>query len=114
MSNINKDWIKKVMDRLSNLESRVSSLEKLMPTIKETRVVTKEFKGLSGGINKLIDEGFFSRPKSLSQILDEMRRQNYYYSAPAVNTALTRDFMKRKGLLTRLGKRGEWKYVLRK
>lgn len=114
MSKNNEDWMKRVMERLDNLEARVSSLEKSRLTLEKTPTVKKEFTGLSGGIRKLIQESFFDTPKSLKQIMDEMRRQMYYYSEPAVNTAVTRDFMKRKGLLTRIGKRGQWKYVLRK
>jgi hypothetical protein len=114
LSRINEDWMKKVMERLDNLEARVSSLEKSILTVKKIPAVKKEFTGLSGGIRKLINDGFFNKPKSLREIMDEMRRQMYYYSEPAVNTAVTRDFMKRKGLLTRIGKRSQWKYVLRK
>ena len=103
-----------MMERLDILEARVSSLEKSRITFEKTPAVEKEFTSLSGGVRKLIHEGFFDTPKSLKEIMDEMRRQMYYYSEPAVNTALTRDFMKGKGILTRIGKRGQWKYVLKK
>lgn len=93
--------------------ARVSSLKKSRLTFKKTPAVKKEFTGLSGGLSKLYQEGFFDTPKLLKQILDEMERQAYYYSAPAVNTTLTRYFVK-KNLLTRVGKRGQWKYVKKK
>ena len=113
MSKINEDWMKRVLERLDNLEVRVSSIEKSIATVEKMPTVKKEFTGLVGGLRKLYYEGFFDTPKPLKQILDEMERHAYYYSAPAVNTTLTRYFVK-KNLLTRTGKRGKWKYVKKK
>lgn len=114
MSKTDEDWMRRVLERLDNLEARVSSIEKSTATVEKTPTAKKEFTGLVGGLRKLYYEGFFDTPMHLKQILDEMERQGYYYSAPAVNTTITRYLMRKWGLLTRIGKRGKWKYVKKK
>ena len=114
MNNYNKEMLEEIMERLKNLETRVSALEKSLASTKEESPKLEKFEGLSGGINKLIHEGFFNTPRSLKEVVNELQRQCYFYAKPAINTALMRDFVKRKNVLTRIGKRGEWKYVLRK
>jgi len=69
---------------------------------------------LGGGVHKLIYDGFLDNPKLVKDVKSELERQGYYYTITAVNKALYIDFMKKKNLLTRTGKRGKWKYVIRK
>lgn len=114
MSAVDVEQIRKIIERLDDLEARVSSLENYVKPLMRKPAAPRKFEGLSGGINKLIDEGFFDAPRSLKEVIEEMRRLGYYYAVPAISTALSRDFMQRKGILTRTGKRGNWKYVLKK
>lgn len=104
-----------ILKRLDILEVRTKSLEKAVFKAKNKEIVSSdEFEGLAGGINKLISEHFFDEPKTLREIISEMERQGYFYSPGAINTALRRDFMKKKGILTRVGQKGNWRWVLRK
>lgn len=116
MNGFNQDWAKTVVEKLDKLEARISKLESILlqTSGKKTLVLSKSAKGLSGAISKLIQEGFLDRPKTRREVEEELERQGYYYRSPAIHTALTRDFMKRKNLLTRVGKKGEWRYVLKK
>jgi len=112
--------LEKIFQRLETLESKVSQLEKkLKPAESSTANATavsaiSDFEGLSGGISKVIKEGFLNEPKLVSEINSELNRLGYYYPITSVNKVLYIDFMKRLNLLTRIGKRREWRYVIRK
>lgn len=56
----------------------------------------KDYKELKGGITMLIDEGFFSAPKSKGETKKQLALKGYYHPEGAVQVALARDFMKRK------------------
>ena len=116
MSDFDQELARKVIKRLERLETRVSKLESTFQQTsrKKELVLPKNTKGPSGAISKLIQENFLNTPKTRKEVQDELERQGYYYSRQAIHTALTRDFMRRKGILTRIGRKGEWKYVERK
>jgi hypothetical protein len=100
------------------LESRVTELEKVIRPAKKAKLSAEsqesQYKGLTGGIYKLVDGNFFDTPKLVKDVKSELERHGYYYTIQSVNKAMYSDFMKNKNLFTRVGKRGEWKYVLRK
>lgn len=114
---MNDKIFERVFQRLDALESRVAELETKLEPVKthvKTVSLTSNFKKLNSGIHKLIHDGFFNEPELVKDVKSELERQGYYYIISAVNKALYVDFMKKKNLLTRIGKRGEWKYVIRK
>lgn len=116
MSGFDQYWAKNVTEKLDKLEARISRLESvlLLTESKKRLVLPKSSKGPSGTISKLIKAGFLDTPKTRREVQNELERQGYYYRAPVIHTALTRDFMKKKGILTRVGKKGEWRFVLKK
>ena len=116
MNDFDQDQARTVAERFDKLEARISKLESitLQTAEKRTLVLSKSEKGLPRALSKLIQEGFLNTPKLRKEVQDEMKRQGYYYSTQAIQNTLARDFMKKKGILTRIGKRGKWRYVLKK
>ena len=115
MSSLDREWASNITEKLDNLEARVSKLESILQQAESKRLVlSKSAKGLSGAISKLVQDGFLDKPKTRKEVQDELERRGIYYRAPVIHTSLTRDFMKRKDILTRVGKKGEWRYVLKK
>ncbi len=109
MSGSDKD----VIARLEQLEARVSELEKAwLKTTSRRRQLRS--KGPLGATLKLYEEGFFKTPREFQEICQELARHSYYYQRGHIYTALTRDMMQNRALITRIGKKGEWKYVERK
>jgi len=106
--------------RLENLEVRVTRLEEKVKfieqfsEIKKAKPLVKGFEGLVGGISKLFLEGYFDKPRLVSEVKSELERIGYYYNLSSISKLLYVDFMKKRNLLTRIGKRGEWRYVRRK
>lgn len=74
----------------------------------------KNYHGLKGGIALLVDKNFFSIQKSRDEIHKELARQGYHPAKSAMQTALNRDFMKKKRILTRIREGNVWKYVIKK
>jgi hypothetical protein len=74
----------------------------------------KGFKGLSGGIRFLITNKFFDSPKSLNEIIEELKREGYHYSKSGVASTLSETFTKSQKVLNRINQEGAWMYVLRK
>lgn len=116
MSDFDQNWAKNVTEKLDTLESRISKLESILlqTESEKRRFLSKGAKGPSGAISKLIQEGFLDTPRTRREVQNELERQGYYYRPQVIHTALTRDFMKRKDILTRVGKKGEWRFVLKK
>jgi len=113
LSEFNQELVGKVIERLDRLEARVSELESAFQQVsrKKECISSNNAKGPSGAISRLIREGFLDTPKTRKEVQDELERQGYYYSRQAIQNVLARDFMKKKSMLTRIGKRGKWKYV---
>jgi hypothetical protein len=73
----------------------------------------QNFKGLAGGLNLLISEGYFASPKDSSEILAELARNAYHYPRTSLPKTL-QQFMKNR-ILTRIkSAEGAWKYVIKK
>lgn len=75
---------------------------------------TKDYEGLTGGIHLLINNKFFSEPKKLSEVITELKRENYHYGIGPIAKALSVGFTKKKKLLTRFKDGKNYKYVIRK
>ena len=61
----------------------------------------------------LIDNGFFSKPKSSKEVHIEMQREGYYKSQKNVDGTIRNVFVKKK-ILERSKDDKIWKYVIRK
>lgn len=101
--------------RIDSLEKRLEKIEKTIFGTKSTRTPSKKsFSGLLGGINLLLENNFFKKPRLVTEIQDELQKENYFHSIQSTDTALRRSFVKSKKLLTRIKVDGIWQYVLRK
>lgn len=107
----------KIEKRLDSFEERLDRLEKKVFIKKEEKSInenSKNYEGLTGGINFLIDQGYFKKLTPVTDIISELKKENYIYSRQAVDLILRRDFVKKMKILTRVKEEGIWKYVLRK
>lgn len=93
------------------LKERVRKLEEKI-FVKKENLKLENFKGLVGGINFLIKNGFLDVPKSVEEIKNELDRESYYYPYTSIHKTMI-DFVKKK-ILTRFREIDIWKYVIRK
>jgi hypothetical protein len=113
MSEMEKNWVSSVNKRLDKLEKKVADFELILHTSKRTKAsVPTNSKGPSNAISKLIQGGFLDTPKAVKEIKEELAREGYYYSIQNIDSALRR--MNLSKILSRIGKRGQWRYVIRK
>jgi predicted nucleic acid-binding protein len=106
---------KKILD----IEKRVIALEK---ATKDQQLAITEKKasnqtnlsGLQGGIRFLISKNFLSTPKTVNEILDELKREGYHYPRNSVNKIVSINLMQKQKILTRVKEDNVWKYALRK
>ncbi|MDD5680942.1 MAG: hypothetical protein PHI59_06855 [Candidatus Omnitrophica bacterium] len=104
-----------IKERLDDFENRLQIIEKAIFSKKvNARKIEENYKGLAGGLRYLINANFFSKPKCLKEIKNELEKENYYYSLPGISSTLSETFMKSQRILTRVGKSHAWKYVIRK
>lgn len=102
-------------EKIKKLEERISKLEKAIFGSQSKSIKNNNhYKGQTGGINLLIDNGFFDKPKLVTEVQDELRKEGYYHSIQSTDTVLRRDMVNRKKILTRLKVDGIWQYVRRK
>ncbi len=110
--------IERLEKRLTALEGRMTSLEGKAASQPRETSSTKadEHLDLSGGIRLLVEGGFLDTPRSRKDVYEELKRLGYFHRKEAVSTALGRDWMKRKRVLTRVPKaEGKgWLYVKKK
>mgnify|MGYP001597735902 CR=1 FL=1 len=104
--------IKKIID---DHENRIKKLEEIIFSRKQTGKTTKkDYKGLAGGIRLLINNGFLNEPKSVKEIMSELKREGYHNSQAGVASTLSVTFTKSQKVLNRIDENKVWKYVLRK
>ncbi len=65
-----------------------------------------------GLIEELLKEGWFSNPRTLGEVHDELARKGYHYDRTAVSHSLT-DLV-RENALTRIGSQRTYKYIQKK
>lgn len=101
---------------LDDHETRLRKLEKKQPSLeaKKTKLITKDYSGLSGGIRLLIKNGFFKSPKSANEIKNELKREGYQNKIAPISKALSVNFTKKQKILSRIRDGNIWKYILRK
>jgi len=109
-----KKEFEKVWKKIEWLEEKIS-LEKVMPPpIRELKIQKEKFGGLAGGVRFLIKEKFFGEPKSLKEVIAELKREGYHYSLAGVSSTLSETFTKNQKILNRIKEGKVWKYVIRK
>jgi len=108
----NSKNIKELEKRISILEKHVFGSKRKIPDTSSKK--SENYKGHAGGINLLLDNGFFNKPKLVTEVQDELKKEGYYYSLQATDTRLRRDLVNRTKILTRIQVDGVWQYVIRK
>lgn len=103
----------KILETLKDHEERIRNLEQYLPKQKIKEKI-ESYKGLSGGINLLINNNYFNELRSLGEVLEELKREGYHHSKGSLAKMLSVNFVKKKKILTRLKEGKVWKYVLRK
>ncbi len=103
-------------EKIKELEKRIAKLEKTIFGTKDksTKNNNNQYKGLRGGIQLLIDNGFFNKPVLVTEVQDELQKEGYYSPIQSTDVLLRRDMVNRQKILTRLKVDGIWQYVLRK
>ena len=102
--------LERIEKKVFHLESDISS-KKINSTSSPTK---KDYKGTSGGIQFLIDHSFFDEPKSMRAILDELKKEGYFYPVESVDAAVRKVFFNKKKMFTRIKEGKIWLYVTRK
>jgi len=108
---------KKIEEKLQELENRIKKIETVVFSqefSKKKDESVKKYEGLIGGMNFLIDNKFFDKPRKVIEIIDELNKEGYHYSRQAVDITLRRDLIKKKKILLRMMEGKFWNYVIRK
>lgn len=109
---------KSIDERFSKIEERLDTIEKIIFSqnkANEKKIIEKDdFSGLNGGIRLLINNDFFSKSKTLKEIINELQRESYHYGKGAIANALSINFTKKQKILTRFKEDKIYKYVIRK
>ena len=110
--------VESTVDRISDVISRVIeglSKQKIQLEPSSYSVVKHSSRRREGHvtcrglIEELWREGWFSEPRTLSEVVDELSRRGYNYNSTAVSHSLTD--LTRSGVLTRLGTPRTYRYV---
>jgi len=75
---------------MNDLLRRVEKLELAVFGAGKAVKVKRSFKGATGGLRLLANDGFFDRGRFFSEIESELRKRGYYYSKQAIQTPLNR------------------------
>jgi hypothetical protein len=108
--------LESIEQRLLKIERIVAedNLEKSSVKPKSVAIKSKSYEGLSGGIQLLIDNNFFSKPKSMREVFEELKREGYFYSLQSVDTTLRKVFVMNRKKVARIMDGKIWKYAIRK
>ncbi len=98
---------------LENHEKRIRTLEEAILPKGKTKEITKNYKGLAGGIRFLIENGFLNEPKTVNEIRDELKREGYHHGIAPISKMLSVNFTNKRKVLKRFRDEGTWKYIVR-
>lgn len=80
----------------------------------ESVIKNNNYTGLTGGIQFLIDDGFFNNLQSVKATQIKLKTENYHYEAATITQILTKTFANKRKVLKRIKDGGIWKFVIRK
>ena len=111
----------------TSIENKITeshTTQSVVPVVSSVELVTDKnnatidnisnYKGLTGGIQLLIDKGFFNQVKSVRETQSELKKEGYYYEAPTITQILTVNFSNKRKILQRIRENGILKFVIRK
>ncbi|MDH3766600.1 MAG: hypothetical protein OER82_12445 [Nitrosopumilus sp.] len=99
--------------KLLELEKRIEVLEKMVLSKNKTEW-EKNYSGLKGGMQLLVDNNFFTKPRNLGEVESELKREGYHYPKSSISKILSVDLTNKQKLLNRVKEEKIWKYVIRK
>ncbi len=104
-----EDQIQTAVDRiLATVASRLKEVQQIAP-IQERQASQPRAETCKGVIQKLWEENWFSEPKGLDEVHNELARRGFHYDRTAVAHALV-DLVK-DNILTRLGRPRRYQYA---
>lgn len=104
--------LKAIMSRLEKLERAVFRSRKV--TTSKTDKDAKKYKGATGGIRLLVDEGYFDKKRTFGGICKALENKDYHYTKQAVQTPMNNLSSPKKKLLVALTEKGRKLYAKRK
>ncbi|MHB8623374.1 MAG: hypothetical protein ACYC9J_10915 [Sulfuricaulis sp.] len=104
--------LKNIIVRLEKLESAVFGSSK--KTVNKARLDTEKYKGATGGIRLLADDGFFDKKRSFGEVYKALEGKDYHYTKQAVQTPLNNLSSSTGTLLVALTEKGRKLYAKRK
>ena len=106
--------IRKEFDMVWNRIDRLEKNKMLDSTNKfpNQPASSKKMKGIQCGVQEIIDEGFFNKPRSTAETNLELERKGHFGDLKRISTVIRRDFFQKRKILTRVKENGKWKYVL--
>lgn len=104
--------LKVIVSRLEKLERAVFRSGKV--TTSKMDKDAKKYKGATGGIRLLVDEGYFDKKRTFGDICKALENKDYHYTKQAVQTPLNNLSSPKKKLLVALTEKGRKLYAKRK
>lgn len=80
---------------------------------KQNSLKSKNLSGISKDVNELIENDFFNTPKSIKEVISELKRRGFFGQRQRVDSIIRNSFFKSKKLLDRVNDKG-WKYFKKK
>ena|SRR3989338_3876371 len=103
---------KEVADIIARLENREETHNTKEPVEeKKHKKVGGKARSLAELILRFKEEGFFNKPRKISDVKSALDQQAYFYPLPSISTALIRRV--RRNELGRVKMEGNWVYVKR-
>ncbi len=100
--------------KVMEIESRLAKIELLLKEPTRSTKPNKKYNGLAGGIRLLFDDGFFDSPKTLNEVINELKREGYKLSKSGVASTLSTTFTHKQRVLSRIKDKEGWRYEKRK
>ena len=106
-----------IMKRLDRIEEKLNHIVQ-MPSKEQYSVkkqlITQKKVGLSGGIQHLIESGFFEQPKGIGEIHKTLKTNGWFCNLTSLPSYLLPLIKPPRGPLNRFTEDSKYKYVVRK
>ncbi|OIO55042.1 hypothetical protein AUJ46_01925 [Candidatus Peregrinibacteria bacterium CG1_02_54_53] len=105
-----------IKEATQELEAALQSKGSHSISQKAHQKIETDYSGPSGGIKMLVNSGFFKKPRSLGEVIQELKKETYNYRKEVISNALIR--LARQRVLVRVSSekdsREKWNYAERK
>lgn len=104
---------KEINSKLDLIISLLKSQGDLPKVLKKSNTNQNSYKGARGGLNFLVDQGFFNIKRAFPEIMEELKTKTYNYPRTSVQPRLV-EMCKPGGPLIRIKEAKKYYYVIRK